>query len=397
MKSLFAAVIVCTAAACALCQGPQRNRGDGVYQVSGSNTTGAGNSWLTVRGIGFIWDNKSDTGNRAGMFPFLEVSSETGLFNFASVKISSRLLSYPWNHWPRFGNVSAAAKFTVPGARELRTNGYGVEAAYIYNAENSFPSLGGYRVDGTGFNAEGYVTQGSVLQFKALYDLDLISRMSWLPLTVGINAGMRIPLEKEKTADAHYVLNQYLFSAGISYVGLWFDVFAEYSLEAFDNFTKPVKITGLNAPMPVNEVIDVSFAENPMYLTLGGRVRFDKGVRLYLCVPFLLSQNIGSSIDQHRVTQDERARGVNSPFDPWFAKWKLVADLSVPLVYRRTGADMVRNFLLLRHAPAERKFDIDRELRNAGVRNDTLTGNADDARKRLDDIDKRRGHVEESE
>ena len=403
MRPIRSTFIVLAAAALAFCQGPMRSRSDGMYQVASSNTVGAGNSWLTARFIGFLWDSKPDSAGAAEMFPFLEVSSETGIFDFASLQIASRVLSYSWSNWMQFGNVSAAAKFTLPGRRELRLNGCGLELKYVYNVQDKFPSLGGYRVGGTGFNAEGYITQGSVFQFKVLYDADFISRISWLPLKIGVNAGMRIPLARETDPTAHYILNQYLFAAGISYVGLLFDVFAEYSLEAFNNFTGPVKISGLSS-VP-GRVMEVSFAENPMYLALGGRIRFDKGIQLYLCVPFLLSRNVGSSMttaDNVRFNTtnafaDEKSRGVNSPFDPWFAQWKVAAELSFPIFYRRTGSEMVRNFLLLKGVSRQKKFDIDRVLRQSGAPGDTLGVGEDEKQKRLEEINKRKERIEKEE
>lgn len=402
MRFASIALIVLAAALSATSQGPRRDRGEGMYQEVSSNTVGSGNSWLTARGIGFLWANTPDSGGRPGVFPLLEVASETGVYDFASVQIASRLLSYPWHHWPQFGNVSAAAKFTLPDNKDLRFRGYGLELKYSYNAVDNFASLGGYRVGGTGFNAEGYTTQGSVFEFKAIHDIDFISRVSWLPLKAGINAGMRIPLTKEPNSQLHYVFPQFLFDAGVSYVGLGFDIFAEYSLEAFNNVGGPIKITGLDAAH--GRVMEVWFFENPMYATIGGRIRYNNGMELYLAVPFLLSQNVGSAMTLHddslwnRNTSafaDEKARGINSAFDPWFASWKVVAELSFPILYRQTGAEMMRNFLLLKGKPREKKFDLDKELGKPQTPVDSLGSN--EKEKRIDEINKRREQIEKSE
>jgi hypothetical protein len=396
-------MIALLGAAAAFCQGPNRDRGEGMYKVESSNTEGAGNSWLTMRAVGFLWASTPDSASRPGMFPFFEVSSETGLLDFASLQIASRLLSYPWHHWPQFGNVSAAAKFTLPDNKQLRFRGYGLELKYTYNATENFASLGGYRVGGTGFTAEGYITQGSVFQFKFIHDMDFISKVSWLPLKAGINAGMRIPLTKEPDPSWHYILPQYLLDAGISYVGLGFDVFAEYSLEAFNNFGGPIKITGLDSDH--SRVMEVAFLENPMYATLGFRIRYDNGMQLYLCVPFLLSQNVGSAMTSADNTlwnttnafADEKARGINSAFDPWFAKWKIVAELKFPIRYRQTGSEMMRNFLLLKGTPRGKKFDLDEQLKKSGAQSDSLATNEKEKKNRLDEINKRREQIEKSE
>jgi hypothetical protein len=238
MKYIFLVINLCLIVSLSMAQGPKRNRAEGFYQCASSNTIGEGNTWVTARGIGFLWDNGPDSGGSPKPFPFLEVASETGLSNFMSLLVESRILSYPWHKWFQFGNFVAGARFTVPNNKELRFRGYGLECKWIYNSQPEFPSLAGYRVGGTGFAPEGYIVQGGNVQWKFLYDMDFISQYSWLPLKAGINAGMRIPFAK-----ASYILPQYLFDAGLTYTGLGFDFFAEYSLEAFDNLMGPKKIT----------------------------------------------------------------------------------------------------------------------------------------------------------
>jgi hypothetical protein len=402
MKRIFPCTFVLVCATVALCQGPRRDRGEGMYQLESSNTMGPGNTWVTGRGIGFLWASSPDSAKSPGIFPFLELSSETGLLDFASVKVASRVLSYPWSHWWQFGNISAAAKFTLPDNKQLRFRGYGLELKYTYNALSKFASLGGYRVDGTGFNAEGYTTQGSVFQFKAIHDIDFISKYSWLPLKMGVDAGMRIPLTKTPNPAWNYIQPQFLFDAGISYVQLTYDVFAEYSLEAFNNFLGPKKITGLDSLH--NRVMEVWFLENPMYVTIGGRIRYNNGMELCLCVPFLVSQNVGSAMttaDNAYFSQggfpEEHARGINSAFDPWFAQWKVVAQLTFPLIYKQTGSEMMRNFLLLKGASKEKKFDIDDELKKNGAAGDTVDTSDKEKKARLDEINKRREQMEKSE
>jgi hypothetical protein len=393
----------------AMAQGPKRDRDDGMAQLITSNTAGAGNTWVTLRGIGFMWASKPDT--TAPTLPdiFGEISSEIGLTGYASLLAESRIMSYTWNRWPQFGNVAIGTKLTLPDNRDLRFRGYGLELKYIYNTTPNFASLGGYRNGGTGFNAEGYTVEGGNIQFKFVHDMDFISRISWLPLKVGINAGMRIPLEKESDDNLHYVLTQYLFNVGAMWTDLGFDVFAEYSLEAFNNLFKPIQITGLGADKKpgISNVMEVAFQENPMFITIGGRIRYDNGVTLCAYLPLLVSQNVGSSMTRADNTKwnedpsafaDERARGINTPFDPWFAKWKVVGELSFPILYRQTGSEMMRNFLLLKNKGGTKKIDIDEQLKaGAATSSDTTAANDQDKKKRLEEIKKRREEIQKSE
>ena len=404
----MAVCMMCLLLSSAMSQGPKRDRDEGMAQVISSNTTGAGNSWITLRGIGFMWASKPDTSMPTLPDIFGEVNSEIGLTGYSSLLLSSRIMSYTWNRWPQFGNIAIGTKLTLPDNRELRFRGYGLELKYIYNTTPQFASLGGYRVGGTGFNAEGYTVEGSNIQFKFVHDMDFISRISWLPLKVGINAGMNIPFEKESSPDRNYVLTQYLFDAGAMWTGLGFDIFAEYSLEAFNNLFKPIKITGLGADkmLDTRSVMEVAFQENPMFITIGGRIRYDNGVTLCAYVPILVSQNVGSSMtradnslwnqDPNAFT-DERARGINTAFDPWFAKWKIVGELSFPFLYRQTGSEMMRNFMLLKNKGGTKKIDIDEQLKSKGAASDTTAAGEQDNKKRLEDIKKRREEIQKSE
>lgn len=401
--AIMAAALVMVSLAVA--QGPKRNRGEGIYQAAGSNTTGTGNAWVTLRAIGFIWANKALDTTRAnasqkpGYFPFGEVSSEIGLLNYASLLFDSRLLSYTRNHWFQFGAIDAGVKLTLPDNKELRRHGVGLEVKYIWNSPgDTFPSVAGFRVGTTGFAPEGYIASGSILQVKCLYDLDVLTVYSWLPLKISCNAGMRLPL---KTGT--YVTQQFLLDAGVAYAGLGFDVFAEYSLEAFNNFLGPKTFRGLD------KVMEVHFRENPMYVSLGGRIRYDNGVTVFACVPFLVSANVGSamtnadkvllnqSTDPGSKYYDENKRGLTDPFDPWFAKWKLVGEISIPVFYRQTGSEMMRNFLLLKNRKEGKKIDIDQRLKQVESRGDSLQNDRSDAQRRLEEIRKRREQIDKQE
>jgi hypothetical protein len=400
------ALVICLLLSAAMAQGPKRDRDEGLAQVISSNTTGAGNTWITLRGIGFMWASKPDISMPTMPNIFGEVNSEIGLTGYASLLVASRIMSYTWNKWPQFGNVVLGTKLTLPDNRDLRFRGYGLELKYIYNTTPNFASLGGYRVGGTGFIAEGYTVEGSNIQFKFVHDMDFISRISWLPLKVGINAGMRIPFAKEISSDRKYVFTQYLFDAGVMWTALGYDIFAEYSLEAFNNLFRPIRFTGLNSPDEPPRIMEVYFQENPMFLTLGGRIRYDNGVELCAYIPILLSKNVGSSMTKADLGiwstggfADEKARGITERFDPWFAKWKIVGELSFPFLYRQTGSEMMRNFLLLKNKGGTKKIDIDEQLKSGGAAppDTTAAAGEQDKKKRLEDIKKRREEIQKTE
>jgi hypothetical protein len=404
MKQVFIILIIIVYGANLLAQGPKRNRAEGTYNFICSNTEGYKNWWLKINGSYFLWANKiidttvTQTQTRPGHFPFGEISTSVGITSFASLMLESRIFSYIWDHWFQFGNIAIGTKLTLPNNKELRFSGYGLQIKYIWNNNAiNFPSLAGYRVGSTGFAPEGYIVGGSNLEIKYLNDYDFIALYTWLPLKVGYNAGIRIPFAK-----AEYIFPLYLFSVCISWCELYYDFFVEYSLEAFNNISAPKAIQNLG-----HTKTEVWFSENLMYITLGGRIRYDNGITLFLCVPFLLSYNKGSAMTREDLTQlnrstspgtkfyDEYQRGITDPFDPWFAKWKVIAQISFPIMYNQTATEMMRNFLLLKNKKKEKKFDIDNYLNKK--ESDTLGQSEEEKKRRLEEIQKRREKIEKKE
>jgi hypothetical protein len=387
--TLLMAATVFAVSTCTAQDDVKRSRGEGFYSVVSSNTVAGGDVWVTGRILGFLWDdplNPGGTNKPHGFLPrniwvFPELAADLGLFDLASLTVESRVLSYGY----QFGEISGAAKFTYPDNKKLRLNGYGIELKYLYNFINEHPTLGGF----PGFMPEGYVALGHVAQAKFLYDLDMISKWSFLPFKVSANLGIRMPLAQEFRP-----YSQYLVAAALAYVGVDVDVFIEYSLEAFVNKSTDPKLFNLGG----GKIIEVAFSENPMYVTPGARMRYPNGINLYACVPLLLSVNSGSVLknygNQFQIDfPAEAARGVTQGFDPWFVKWKIVAQMTVPLHYTQTSAEMTRNFLLLKNRPKRTRINLDEKIQGMGPTPAApvdSTANQKTDQQRLDEIKKQR-------
>ncbi len=376
----------------------KRSRGEGFYRCAISNTIGPGNVWIDFYALGFLWDSEPEEDNLPAPFAFPELRTEVGIKNFVSAFVESRVLSYSW----KFDWLAVGGKFTFLKNKDLRFHNVGAKIEYRHRFLSEFhTSIGGFQNSlGTGFTPEGFVVQGGSLRFLALYDLDFISKFSFLPLKVSLNLGANIPFDKEFVE-----YSQYLVNFGVAYIGLGADVFIEYSLEAFFNKSTDPKIFSFNWSGWGSTVKtwEVAFSENPMYLTLGGRVRYPNGLALYGAVPLLISWNIGSTT-AHTGTEikvnfpEEAARGITDGFDPWYAKWKLIIALSYPIRYRQTGAEMRRSFLLLKNKKGKKKIDIDQRL-NLERNSFEQEKNSDetDRKKRLERIKKRREEIEGSQ
>jgi hypothetical protein len=344
----------------------KRNRGESFYRCLSSNTEGPGNLWLSVSSVAHVWDDSpirlKDAGiphtgfwvSNARAFPELRLTC--GLLDAAMVTLESRPLTYgaaiP-------GWVSADMKLTWPNNQNLRLLGFGLDVKYLYNAANTHPTLGGY----TGFMPEGYVAKGGVIETRALFDADLMAYTSVLPLRAIVNLGARMPL------DAPYTNNyQILGDLSVVYSAINFDCFAAFSIEAFNNFGGPKTFTD------GGKKFLVWFQENPMYLIPGGDFRYQNGISVSIATPLLLSVNAGSKMTPqdlaalHQKRADlfpyEVAHGIVDPFDPWYVKWKVVATVSIPIRFKLTSAEMMRNFLLLKNTKQKDRIDIDNRLRN---------------------------------
>ncbi len=343
----------------------KRSRGEGLYRCESANTVGSGNIWAGVRVIGFLWDENPDT-KQPIPCPFLEVNVDGGVLDIVSIFLESRLISYFWDKKPQFGNLAGGIKLTVPNNKDIRLHGFGVNFRYIHSFLDSLKSIAGYRNGGTGFSPEGFIFEGGSLQIEGLYDFDLVSKLSILPLKLLVNLGVQFPFNRDFSE-----FSQYLVELGIAYCSINFDIFIEYSFKGFFNGSfKPKIFVSSDLGMQEYRKWEVAFTENPMYITPGGRVRYEKGTVLYLCVPLLISSNKGSSITQsdkdklsHREDfLDEIERGITDPFDPWYAKWKIVAQLSFPIRYKQTSAEMRRNYLLLKNVKGKKKFNLDERI-----------------------------------
>lgn len=418
---IVAAVCVALFAGSVCCQNQEqfwrRARNEGFYRCIGSNTAGKGNIWLTGRGIGFIWDDPGSVGGFP-IVPLLEVRGEGGVLPFMSVAVESRVISYFWDQHPQFGDLSAAVKATTPNNKDLRYNGFAAEVRYKYNFVKNAKSIGGLRnAEGFAFSPEGFAMGGSSLEGRAVFERDYLARNSKLPFKLAANVGVRVPF------DADFVkYSQFLVDAAAAYVGLSFDVFLAYSFEGFFNRSLKAKMISFTLASASDKTWEVAFPENPMYVALGGRIRYPRGITMSAVVPLLLSTNVGSSIADKPAFQqqvghpdssyayfEELARGITTPFDPWYAKWKVIAELSFPIRYSQTGAEMRRTFLLMKNRKKGKKIDIDERLRAAqekalqkagggGLQQDTTQVDTEtDKKLRLEAIGKRREQMKQGQ
>ncbi len=352
--------------------GSRRARNEGFYRCENSNTTGKGSIWASVRATGFLWDDPSE--GQISAVPFLDAEVNAGLLRFMSASLKSRLVSYFFDQRPQFGDLELGIKATVPNNKDLRYNGFALSLKYARSFKNQFKSIGGLRNDkGFGFSPEGFEFGGNSLFGRLMFERDYIAQNSRIPLKLMINFGTRLSLDPD-----FFAYPQYSFDIGLGYVGNMADFFAAYSLSGFYNNSLRPKQVSFELPSGAKPVWEIAFPENPMYVVFGGRVRYGTGITLSGYVPLLLSSNVGSSRTKQGLHEfynmksnpdpayryyEEVMRGVTEPFDPWYARWKIIVELKIPVRYRQTASEMRRSFLLLKMRGDDRKIDIDERLK----------------------------------
>jgi hypothetical protein len=95
---------------------------------------------------------------------------------------------------------------------------------------------------------------------------------------------------------------------------------------------------------------------------------------------------------RHEKYVDEYDRGIRDPFDPWFAKWKILLQVTLPLHYKQTSAELKRTFLMMKNRKSKSTIDIDEKLDGA-----QKEINETDKKNRLDAIKKKRETIDQSE
>ncbi len=409
MRRIVLILMLCTCAIPAQTY-MKRCRGWGLYKSDGANTAGAGNVWITGRAVGFLWDNP-DTNEALTPFPFLEAETRIGILQWMSLHVDSRLISYPWEKKPQFGHVTALGKITPPNNKDLRFENIGMRIGYHYNFLGKFPSISGFRTDsGTGFCPEGFIVGGGTLLARLLYERDFIAKISILPLKANVNLGIKVPMDERYRNYSEYVL-----SGGLCFYGRNYEAFCEFYMEGLvNNSIKPKTFHFKWEGLEDQEKWEVGFTENPAYLIAGGRLRYENGISLLACVPILLSRNQGSALINddraalHRNCQGtdfkrECDKGITAPFEPWYTRWKVVTEISFPLRYRQTGAEMRRFFLISKNIRDDTKIDIDRRLKrlqspDTSHADETTDQETDETNKkepesRLRDIEERRKEI----
>ncbi|MFP4015039.1 MAG: hypothetical protein ACLFVQ_13215, partial [Chitinispirillaceae bacterium] len=191
-----------------------RDRGESYHLLTGANTSGFGNIWLSGSMVGHVWDDAPATLDSvererkrwiSNVRGFAETQLNVGIWKDVMFTLESRLLGWGWKP----GWVSGALKWTPFDNKELRLHGGAFSLKYSHYFTEGPPTIGGYK----GFMPEGFVAEGGMVESWVLYEADMLAKYSRLPVRLIFNAGLRVPLQRvscwQTLINAGVVLNGY--------------------------------------------------------------------------------------------------------------------------------------------------------------------------------------------
>jgi len=375
--------------------------GEGLAFTDNAETHGMGNLWVFAYARGFYWDNPQGSSGGYPLKIFPSGGVELGLKDYLDVGFSSEVLSYGFKI-P--GNLRLKIKATLPDNKRLRLLNGALSIQYTRNLVKEYASFG-YRNSVVGFYSEGLMMTGNVYEFRLLGDVELIQWKSFLPLKFYLNVGYRFTTGDQPYGSMAVAggrrdsvrgpspsnFDQVLLMTGLEYRGLTTDFFVEYTLEALNGFKSQQTIVFPFESKTV-KVFPYSFSENPSYITPGLRIKYSNGVTLMAAVPILLSREIGFELGSLTTHEKEKYQNDALPltdgFSPFYANWKVMGKISIPIHFRVTNAEITRKFLLMKNRGSRQAIDIDEAIQkkeNGKVRSEE--------EKMQDDIEKRKQEI----
>lgn len=358
-------------------------RGDGLITTISSNTYGKNNILIKTFGRAYYWDD-------AGIDPITGEGSNYPLKVLPSLGVDYGILPYldcglsieaVGRSFTLASEITARIKGTLPTNSKLRFYGLALDIEYKYNRVANFGSIGGYREGGTGFSADGIMYEGSSLKFIIANDLDLISIDSKLPIRVLLNTGYLMSLNRTFS-----YLDQIVLSLGLEYKGINSDFFLETGLKTLSLFDASTRIEELDNGL---HIFTVHFLENYIYFTPGIRLKFENGVVFTGGFPLSLAKEVGEDI--HAIPNQSPIRSTffrdegTDGFSPFYADWQINGKITIPIKFKTTTSEMVRNYLLLKNIKHIKKRSIEEKLN----KNDT------DSEKRLIELEEKKKKIQE--
>jgi len=357
-------------------QAVKRNRADALWFSLPSNTVGKGNLWIKGYGNAFLWDNGGEASNN--FYPFPNLMGQFGVLNYLQVEGSMLGIGYGYKV-P--GDIRLGMKITWPDKGKVRLFGPALALNYTHSFVDEFPSIGGFRIKGTGFSNQGILRQGGNLSFKGIMDLELITLYSWLPFKIYFNFGYEMGLDRRYSQ-----LDEIPMSAGFEAKFFTTDAFVEYNVKFLKGlFWFGDSLLMKKIPRPTT-AYNIHYSELPHNMSIGTRIKYPNGFSIKAGAVLGLFKEKGFTVDveDKNIQAQIIKTGASDGFSPFYANWQIFGEMALPIKFKMTSSELYRNFILLKNKRENKKRDIEGLLKKKGDKEN------DEDKKRLDKIEKRR-------
>ncbi|MFC1584442.1 hypothetical protein ACFL5V_02725 [Fibrobacterota bacterium] len=367
----------------------KRDRWSGLYKVSSSSTIGEGNLFLTLYGRSFLWDNAAAQ-KLPTMLPHAELGY--GLVDFAHISGGFQVMT------TRPSLAFLKLKVTTPNTKNIRLIGIAQSFELYRNLLKEFKS-NGLRYKNEGFTPDFFLMGNEDLftfyRLMTCLDFEMIKLFSFLPFKFYLNLGIEGGFGSWMGSKRSEAMKAYEEDRGIRegdelHIGttnftkvpillgaelktratdFFFELEAEPFLEHVKNLYRD-EASGdrywvryniiLEGEPPGMRIFDIHMLETPIYLNLGGRLKYPNGLSLLGGFSWSLSFDMGGKLGPCSIT--ECREGATDGFSPFLPQWRLFSAIKLPLKFRQTSAELYRTYLLRRNQRSRKVIDIDDNL-----------------------------------
>ncbi len=380
----------------------KRDRYSGLFHTSSSSVMGRNNLFLNIYGRTFLWDNNAAS-NVPTIIPNLELGY--GLWDIFQLSGGMQIMT------TRPSLAFLKIKMTTPNNKNIRMLGFSQSFEVYKNLSKEFKS-NGFRFENQGFTPDHFKHGGtgivSYYKFVSALDFELIRLTTLLPLKFYLNLGYELPVEqwmdtRKKEAEENYEETYRLSSEQDEYKGstdfskvpamigmelktsstdffleLEGDFFRSHIEELFKGKKGSEKFwVRYNVVLAGDnlKVFDMHIMENPIFINVGGRLKYPNGLTLSGGFSWLLSRDYGGTFggcSEKNVCHGDPIPGARDGFSTFYPQWRLFGGLSYPLKFQQTSAELYRTYLLRKNRKNRKVIDIESNLEEKTESKDPL-------------------------
>jgi len=384
---------VCTIDALAI---EKRGRWAGLYKSNSSSVMGKENLYISIYGRAYLWDNGG--GQKPTIIPHIELG-----YGF-------------WDYFDVFGGLQVMTtrpsllfmklKVTSPNNKNIRFIGLAQTFEIYSNLSKEFKS-NGFRYGNEGFTSDHFKYGGSGFlasyKFMTTLDIEFIKISTWLPFKLYLNAGLELPVNSwmrahKETAtvafrDQFYSNDTASDFAGTTnfaklpviiglelkthttdfFVELESEIFYEHFKQLFgsakgsEKYWVRYNVILESGDVGFLKIFDMHLMESPIYVNIGGNLKYANGLSLMGGFSWLLSRDYGGKLggcDRENLCHGEKILAPREGYSPFYPQWKLFGGIKYPFKFHQTSAELYRTYLLRKNRKSRKVIDIDSNIKS---------------------------------